>query len=326
MQFGQKLLGLLLLLLLLGTIQLREFVASDHPSDSGAPLRRIRRKTNSAQKALRQKALAKQELVLFPFDRHAFPFSTGVGLELVSYRANCGNTQIVLPTGTQTEPDHHSVVFYGSVVRAVDTRLMMYYIGLDEGAYHGRLCVAFSDDGEHWIKPELGLANYKAANNQSSRKNNLLSFEGTWDGGPVFSVMVLREEEGEELRASRRFKMIFKGKGQSRKQQGVREGGQEMHVAYSADGLRWHVDESAVLPLNIDMGGLVRYKGAYFLSGHLDQRHGARKMHVYMSYDFARWSSAGAVGFTRSGTNPEVYDSERGNTGEQVPTRFMHLT
>jgi hypothetical protein len=256
--------------------------------------------------------------VLFPFDRHAFPFSVGVGLELRSYRASCGNTHIVLPTGSAEEPDHRAVVFYGSVVRDGGGRLVMYYVGLDKRGYHGRICVAFSEDGEHWRKPKLGLTRYPAAG--GSKENNLVGFEGAWKGGSVFSVLVLREEDGEEPESSRRFKMIFKGKVKAggKHEERAQGGGAEMHVAYSADGLQWRVDESAVLPLNIDMGGLVRYKSAYFLSGHLGQQHGARKMHVYMSYDFVHWSSAGAVGFTRSGTNPEAYDSERGNTGEQV--------
>ena len=119
-------------------------------------IRRIRRKTNSE---LRERAPA--ELVLFPFDHEAFPFSVGLDLELVSYRASCGNTQTVLPTGGPEAPDHRAVVYYGSVVQNGGSgSLILYYIGLDKRSYHGRICIATSIDGVHWSKPDLGLVSY----------------------------------------------------------------------------------------------------------------------------------------------------------------------
>ena len=74
------------------------------------------------------------------------------------------------------------------------------------------LCYAFSTDGIHWEKPELGLIEFNGSkqNNIAMRRVN---------GAGVF-------KDAREIDPTRRYKMFFCGEPQ-------------MTVAFSPDGLHW---------------------------------------------------------------------------------------
>ena len=74
------------------------------------------------------------------------------------------------------------------------------------------VCYAFSMDGIHWEKPELGLVEF-----EGSKQNNILMRR-------VNGAGVFKDER--ETDPARRYKMFFCGEPQ-------------MTVAFSADGLRW---------------------------------------------------------------------------------------
>ena len=81
------------------------------------------------------------------------------------------------------------------------------------------LCYAFSTDGIHWEKPELGLIEFNG-----SKRNNIVMRRV--NGAGVF-------KDARETDSTRRYKMFFCGEPQ-------------MTVAFSADGLYW--DEPIPIP------------------------------------------------------------------------------
>src|SRR5215213_66892 len=165
-------------------------------------------------------ALSHNELVLFPFDDHSLPFQNGVELNLISHGTPCGRTKIVLGLGEEDAPDSRQVVYYGSVHRVGD-ELWMWYLGQgDEVEWFERVCLAKSQDGIHWQKPNLGLVEYKG-----SKQNNLVDLnQGSHH---VQACVVLYTPEDPDPK--RRFKMAFECDKYTK----------IFAVAYSEDGLHW---------------------------------------------------------------------------------------
>ena len=91
--------------------------------------------------------------------------------------------------------------------------------GSDDG--HSLICLAESDDGLHWRRPELGLVAF-----EGSRANNIVLSRNNGDG---FLMNVIRDGVDED--PARRYKAM-----------GFCAGGDKskgIHVAFSPDGLRW---------------------------------------------------------------------------------------
>jgi hypothetical protein len=78
------------------------------------------------------------------------------------------------------------------------------------------VCYAFSQDGINWVKPELGIVDFRG-----SSKNNIVMLDA--HGAGVF-------KDTHETDAAKRYKMLFKAEQES-----------IMKVAFSADGLHWSV-------------------------------------------------------------------------------------
>ena len=68
------------------------------------------------------------EVVLFPFDDHAFPLQRGAELSLISYLGGVGRTKIVLTRGAPGSPDSVHVAYYGTV-QQVGEDFWMWYLG-----------------------------------------------------------------------------------------------------------------------------------------------------------------------------------------------------
>src|ERR1044071_3551514 len=85
-----------------------------------------------------------EEAVLFPFDDHAIPFTSGLRLQLVSGKAPGVRNPVVLDHGRPGDPDERAARFYGTVIPLGD-RLCMWYLGADaKGTL--RACFATSTD------------------------------------------------------------------------------------------------------------------------------------------------------------------------------------
>lgn len=244
---------------------------------------------------------------LFSFDRAVWPMQIGLTLDLVSSSTSCGHTNIVLKPGSGGEPDAARTIFYGSVLDTLaaagpvsaeegrsqhsgsQRRLFMFYVGLPAGVADGRgghVCLATSDDGESWEKPQLG-----------SRRNVVLADED--DVGAVLALFDPQDPDPE-----RRFKLLIK----------VRP--YHLAIAFSPDGLTWPARAERLHGLaGVDPSGIARWRGGFRLAGHRDRSHGRRKLHVFASSDFRRWTEASGLFARGAESSPAAQDH---NAGEQV--------
>jgi len=223
------------------------------------------------------------EATLFAFDDWAFPFTYHLQTHLQVYQGG----QIVVPTGEEGSHDA-SISYYGTVIR-INDKLHMWYIGSgEEGSF---VCYAISDDGVNWEKPNLGLVEYKG-----SRNNNIVNLPN-----PGFATATVLYEP-EDPDPNRRFKMIYEGR--------ASEWGYGMFAAFSPDGLRWqNLEQNPVGPF-IEMLGLTKFRGLYYLNGQdisgsvrgdAFRPMWARRLNTYVSADFEHWSPCCALGLNRSG-------------------------
>jgi len=246
-----------------------------------------------------------KEIVLFPFDDHAFPLQSGVQLSLKGYQGGVGRTQIVLAPGETGGPDSVNVAYYGTVKKVGD-EFWMWYLGQgpveDEDAdqpWFQRVCLAKSSDGYNWQRPDLGLIEYNG-----DTHNNLIDLGS--DIGHISACVVFHEPEDPD--PERRFKMAFAD----------RRYRNHLAVAFSADGLTWlESDRNPVGPW-FEMSGGIRLDDAWYLAGqggkHL--KDAARQFATHMSYDFENWTLASSLGFQRSGSSKQKTSGK--NDGRQV--------
>jgi len=246
-----------------------------------------------------------EEAVFFPFDNFSVPLANGLQLRLVSGKKYAGNP--VVRRGELGTPDSKSVAYYGTVI-CIDGEYRMWYQGTDTptpgwpGWGPGRVCYAVSKDGIHWKKPKLGLVEYNG-----NTENNLVDLNVSF----IRAAVVLYDPE--DPNPARRFKMAYESD----------ESGNRISVAYSPDGLKWEQSPNNPVGPQLEMGGLTKLNGCYYLNGQLNlgflanQDLLARRMYTFISYDFEHWSEASVLSFQRDNVSfsPQV----RGiHQGEQV--------
>ena len=245
------------------------------------------------------------EAVLFAFDDHSLPFTTGLKLDLVPGKEPGSANPIVVSRGPQGAPDDVAVRYYGAVAK-VDGELRMWYesIGSLDGTGGRRVCYAVSRDGVHWEKPSLGLVEYGG-----SRDNNIVDLFG---GAPVISAAPVIHDP-DDPHPARRFKMCIESG----------RYGNRLAVAFSADGLRWEAPDRNPVGPPLEMAGLLKWGGCYYVNGqdefgwHGSQWGRARKLVTFASGDFEHWTQAPALGFRRDGLPPRRVMHDW-NTAEEV--------
>ena len=242
------------------------------------------------------------EAVLFPFDRESIPFTSGLRLHMVSAKAK-GPEALVVQQGPEGTHDDMRVRFYGSVIPFED-ELRMWYMGSGrrDGYRSHRICYAVSRDGLHWEKPALGLVEYNG-----STRNNLVSLRG--GACDLLAVPVLHDPDDPDPR--RRFKLAFE----------CREYDKLLSVAFSPDGLRWTESPHNPVGPMLEMSGVIRFNGCYYVNGHGGFHFGTpRELVTCASYDFEHWTEATALGLHRD--RLPLLDmagiAAGGNSGEQV--------
>jgi len=264
------------------------------------------------------------EVTLFSFDNVSIPFSHNLRLSMWPPEKHAANP--VVRRGGPGTPDEMGVQFYGSVVR-VDGRFRMWYVAVDRELERDGGCVrcwrpayAESEDGVHWIKPELGLVEY-----HGSRHNNLVLMDPAPLGVVCLKVLV----EPDDPDPARRHKMSA----HTWWTDGKARGRATLAPLFSPDGLRWRLAisgkpvkgmlpvEDIVLPRHHfeAAGGLHKWNGMYYASGQggpevrngvvtfsRGDGHGVvdcsgRELLMHRSPDFIHWSRTAHVGFLREG-------------------------
>jgi hypothetical protein len=255
-------------------------------------------------------AVLTDEAVYFAFDDVSIPSTENLVLAMHPPVKHPDNP--VVPLGKRGDPDEWKVEYCGTVIRQ-GGKFKMWYIAVSrEGYVHPsagrdidfrgwRIAYAESEDGVHWIKPELGLATFRG-----SRKNNLVSLPEGFGG---YDAAVLYEPE--EKDASRRFKMLalLTRFGAYR----LSTGKSAYVPLYSGDGLRWRVAEEVLTSdrktiaaenlVRMEGTGIYKWNGVYHLSGQGALRSPVelygRYAQVYRSPDLITWSKMPIISFAR---------------------------
>ena len=259
------------------------------------------------------------EHVFFAFDDESIPWHSNLKLTMTTADKHPANP--VLRRGPEGAPDHGHAVMYGSVLR-IGGKFRMWYLGMSQTriekgqapGYWRPMCYAESDDGVHWVKPELGLVEFNG-----SKQNNICLIEGEPFSLTRVDDFLTVLHEPEEPDPSRRFKCAFIAHMPFDEVRGGRSpiGPNEKRwgsfvCATSADGWRWKVVGDR--PMNaggerFEVSGLYRFGGFYYASGQLlspwlfrpDGGDIGRAMRVYRSADFVHWDPTTAFGFARPG-------------------------
>ena len=253
-----------------------------------------------------------EEAVLFPFDNHSIPFSTGLRLQLIPGKTPYNKPPIILRSGSPGEPDDQMVCFYGTVID-FDGELRMWYQSWSSQDSGRRLGYAVSQDGVNWEKPKLGLVEFNG-----SKENNIIDL---FDGQPCLtSAPVLYDPDDPD--PNRRFKMCIEA------DQFVNS----LAVAYSADGLRWRASPNNPVGPAQETGSVVKHNGCYYVTsqdelGYHGSHFGiARKMVTFASYDFETWTQASCLSFSRDNVLPRPMEpyhnmSEEAHQGAMLWSR-----
>lgn len=231
-----------------------------------------------------------EEITLFAFDSHAFPFQTGLRLKMRSYPTRLdARLEPVVPLGAPGAPDSGSIAYYGTVIK-VDGEYWMWYLGNDDApGWYQRLCLAKSRDGLMWEKPNLGVYEHNG-----SKNNNVCDFPLD---GHIQACVVFYDPEDPD--ASKRFKLSFESPKYNKC----------MCVAFSPDGVHWtEYEHNPVGKVFFEQSGGIKRDGVYYVNGqgHTGQYSpkGARSLVTYCSTDFIHWTQAGCLGFSRDPLPP----------------------
>ncbi len=153
----------------------------------------------------------------------------------------------------------------------------------------GRLCYAESEDGVHWVRPNLGLVTFRG-----SKNNNILGpsehdsvRQAGWNGGAVFKDPTAPQE--------RRYKLWSEVTVADKRKSGLSS-------FYSADGLQWTPYDNNPIPGHCDCLNVVlwderiqRYVGyarLWTADSHGDRYRAVRRL---VSPDFLHWEDTGVV-------------------------------
>ncbi|HWP40990.1 MAG TPA: hypothetical protein VNL70_08690 [Tepidisphaeraceae bacterium] len=236
-------------------------------------------------------AAALSSATLFGFDDRAFPFTHHLQVHLRVAQ----QPRIVLRPGPPGSHDE-VVLYYGTVIRIGQT-FHMWYVGnhgpLQNTVNYERVnccvCYATSSDGVEWVKPDLNLVEFAG-----SKRNNIVDLPAPnlWS-----TCAVLYDPDDPD--PNRRFKMAYEAYFDRQ----IR-----FCVAYSPDGLRWTPSARNPVGPFLEMSGITKFRGMYYVNGQGGLRAHrpvfARRMVSFASADFEHWSPCGAVGLDRA---PAVY-------------------
>ena len=245
------------------------------------------------------------EVVLFGFDDKSFPFLHHVEAHLVSGKS----PRTVLSHGPSGSHDE-VLLYYGSVIRIGDT-FHMWYNGnygpeMNQIGYERVnccICYATSRDGVKWEKPDLGLVPFNG-----SRNNNIVELNAPklWS-----TFAVLHDPEDPDPR--RRFKAAYEAKDNGRV---------VFCVAFSPDGLHWTPSSNNPVGSFLEMAGVAKRKGLYYVSGQPNftghHRTPARRLGTFVSADFVHWSPCPANGLDRATDLQGASADDRVNGFEEV--------
>lgn len=215
-------------------------------------------------------------------------------------------------------PDAAATHFYGTVLQD-GGKFRMWYYALHWGEYTGEqlgslhtgpVCYAESDDGLHWVKPELGQVEFRG-----SRANNIIALPDFLTEGAHLI------KDGEDPDPARRYKLVYNNRPAGRDFWTIR-------TATSPDGLHWTAQPELPIDNFIEHASFYKHGGLYIVNSQSSSRSSARSEgghargrqgYAWVSPDFRRWLPECCESFTL----PEPLDPEK--RGGRKPYDQVHL-
>lgn len=260
-------------------------------------------------------------MTLFAFDSVSIPHTQNLRLTMNQPVKHLENP--VLRRGEPGSVDARGVQYYGSVIRE-NGKYRLWYVAFDDDienkvrSERWRAAYAESPDGMNWVKPKLGLVEYKG-----SKDNNLLDMNGDWG---FVNVKVLKDEA--ETDPARRYKMLTHVYFRHNTRLGT------LLPFVSPDGLTWKPVRD-VKPLKGELrkadlllpgvhlepaSGFYQWGEQFFLTAQnalpSTQQYQGRVVRLYRSADFTNWSSTSTLAFVRTAQH-EYLGPGRSKEGEQ---------
>jgi hypothetical protein len=179
-------------------------------------------------------------------------------------------------------PDHISTFFYGTVLHEEDRFRMWYYashLAAERAGFleEGPVCYAESEDGLHWVKPNLGLVTWRG-----NRDNNIVAVPELY----TEAAHVIRDDDDPD--PQHRYKIVYN----------YRPGTNwTIRTATSPDGLRWQAGPDQPYDEFIEHASFYRYDGLYYVNGQMKQwgesgHRIGRQAYAILSVDFEHWLPA----------------------------------
>jgi len=187
--------------------------------------------------------------------------------------------------GNLNAPDSMASHFYGTVLHDLGKYRMWYYsVSLRAKPYdlkQGPVCYAESDDGIHWVKPNLGQVDINGSTNNNAVK---LSDEMT-----QCAAVIIDEEDPDP---KRRYKMMYM----------VLADTWVFRSATSPDGITWDVPDNHPTEKFLEMGSFYRFGKQFVVHGQgigKDSQGIAegRQGYASTSTDFVNWNQDYAQSF-----------------------------
>jgi hypothetical protein len=265
--------------------------------------------------------------VLFAFDDHSIPWKKNLKLTMVKPDKYPDNP--VVRRGKNGSVDDWAVQFYGSVIYD-QGKFRMWYVSADEtglelikkgkGFSGLRPAYAESSDGINWVKPNLGLVQYKGG-----KDNNLVKIDPAEaaEGGGIHLIVF---HEPNDPNPAKRYKMLLTVAAQLGTGEGRGKGSTSITL-FSKDGLSWkaetplHFENGFLIekdlmlpPINFEQGGLYKWNDLYYLPGQVfsptvwqpDGKLVGRTMTILRSRDMVTWDSLLSYSFIRNGMNGKI--------------------
>ena len=252
-------------------------------------------------------ARAEGEAVLLAVDSHSLAIKSNLCFYLSKPKVR--KEPVLTPRVDDPKaPDSIGVQGYGTVLFD-DGRFRLWYYALHYGSdrrdiKQGPVCYAESDDGLHWLRPNLGQLEVKG-----SDENNALRLADTKTQGPF----VIKDPD--EANPQRRYKMVYNAHNGST---------WVFRTATSPDGLTWACSPDFAVREFLEISSFYKHNGIYVVSGQgLERSEGGalsgRQGYVRISPDFDRWLDEAIEAFAL----PEPADpAERGH---RKPYDQVHL-
>lgn len=258
------------------------------------------------------------DMVLFPLDDVTIPWRENLKVTMMRPVKQPGNP--VMRGGPVEGVDGFGTLLYGTVVKQ-GGKFRMWYLATaradsripgdaDRLKLYRPVAYAESTDGVNWVRPNLGLVEFRG-----NRNNNLVAIEPASDPYSRAYDFIAVHFDADDPDPSRQYKMAYIT-------QDIPRASGSTATAVSPDGLRWKLVNTTMFTRgHFENTSLTRFDGLYYLAGQnipphdgslADGSPAGRVMKVFFSPDFKHWSSGRALAFHRDGyeTKPTTFGQE----------------